>query len=1002
MYLLICVAKSFWPLVSLAVCVLHVGTGNVFDSRGNPLTRTNPADKLYSKISNLPREFKCACVCLCVCYACLCACVRLCVCGCVFGLRLVACVCVCVLGASRWEAFRHVRFWCLQDSKLMYADLGLVGQILSARLGMNSLTTTTRIQSRFVIRGGGSAAGEEEKPIKVAALQEEKAFSGVELGLHMALPISTLPRKGKAAVSPGHRVTFIIGISDDSAKSAVFGSRVFSGLARYCIRELSTSPVIMCMELRFGPAVPCNHPLSGDGNSVASIRPLKLVVRGSTAGSLGTSLAFGNQVATGPASKRQTSQHQVFGSRVSSTFVMHCASAPSMSPLLDCPLNHPLLGDGMSVLGLRVPFMMRPYGDSVASIRPLKLVVRGSTAMSLGTSLAFGNQVATGPASKRQTSQHQAFGSRVSSTFVMHCASAPSMSPLLDCPLNHPLLGDGMSVLGLRVPFMMRPYGDSVAPIRPLKLVARCSTAGSLGTSLAFGNQVATGPASKRQTSLHQVFGSRVFSSFVMHCASAPGMSPLLDCALCTALLAGPAVPWNHPLSSDGMGVLGLRAPFMMRPYGDSVAPIRPLKLVARCSTAGSLGTSLAFGNQVATARAFKRQMSSLPYRSLCTVLSGPLPWNHPHSGDSMSVLELRMPCMMQPHVLGVLQHHGTTTWQRVEAQVSPKRLRGIQDNKLARRAAFAFSSTSLISPPAFPLFCNLRRASLVSLDVFCHLWYPGRPRLLQTKGMMQFAQTARALPKAELVPNLPSLKVETLQEVETNWAASASIVLLQGGARTHLDLESIAGHLARVWPAAAASLPAVEKFVQHGGLLSLIREILAAETGDSLMLAGHSLGLNVAQTVAECLGCAGIKVHGIIALDPRTRGRQFSEISCMHRPLAQALVPRIRLEILEQAFETPHVPFFSTPQRIMQYPSEMGQEAQSVAEMGKMLADTNHYTLKDTHVWDIAAYIHTKAGPLRFDATQTIVKARESPEIWSVPCACCLNSLQLSQEFHM
>ncbi|CAJ1397250.1 unnamed protein product, partial [Effrenium voratum] len=857
-----------------------------------------------------------------------------------------------------------------QDSKLMYADLGLVGQIFSARLGMNSVTTTTRIQSRFVIRGGGSAAGEEEKPIKVAALQEEKAFSGVELGLHMALPISTLPRKGKAAVSPGHRVTFIIGISDDSAKSAVFGSRVFSGLARYCIRELSTSPVIMCMELRFGPAVPCNHPLLGDGNSVASIRPLKLVVRGSTAGSLGTSLAFGNQVATGPASKRQTSLHQVFGSRVSSTFVMHCASAPSMSPLLDCalctallagpavPWNHPLSSDGMGVLGLRAPFMMRPYGDSVAPIRPLKLVARCSTAGSLGTSLAFGNQVATGPASERQTSLHQVFGSRVFSSFVMHCASAPGMSPLLDCalctallagpavPWNHPLSSDGMGVLGLRAPFMMRPYGDSVASIRPLKLVVRGSTAMSLGTSLAFGNQVATGPASKRQTSQHQAFGSRVFLSFVMHCASAPGMSPLL------ALL----------------GVLGLRVPFMMRPYGDSVAPIRPLKLVARCSTAGSLGTSLAFGNQVATARASKRQMSSLPDRSLCTVLPGPLPWNHPHSGDSMSVLELRMPCMMQPHVLGVLQHHGTATWQRVEAQVSPKRLRGIQDNKLARRAAFAFSSTfnSLISPPAFPLFCNLRRASLVSLDVFCHLWYPGRPRLLQTKGMMQFAQTARALPKAELVPNLPSLKVETLQEVETNWAASAAIVLLQGGARTHLDLERIAGHLARVWPAAAASLPTVEKFVQHGGLLSLIREILAAETGDSLMLAGHSLGLNVAQTVAECLGCAGIKVHGIIALDPRTRGRQFSEISFMHRPLAQALVPRIRLEILEQAFETPHVPFFSTPQRIMQYPSEMGQEAQSVAEMGKMLADTNHYTLKDTHVWDIAAYIHTKVQKQR------------------------------------
>ena len=830
--------------------------------------------------------------------------------------------------------------------------------------------------------------------------------------------------------------------------------------------------MIMCMELWFGPAVPWNHPLSGDGmsvlgrrapfmmqpygDSVASIRRLKLVVRGSTAVTLGTSLAFGNQVATGRASTRQTSQHEVFGSRVSSSFVIHCASAPGMSPLLDCalctalagsvPWNDPLSGDGMSVLGLRAPSMMRPYGDSVARV-PLKLVVRGSTAVTLGTSLAFGNQVATGRASTRQTSQHEVFGSRVSSSFVIHCASAPGMSPLLDCalctalagsvPWNDPLSGDGMSVLGLRAPSMMRPYGDSVARV-PLKLVVRGSTAVTLGTSLAFGNQVATGRASTRQTSQHEVFGKRVSSSLVMHCAGELGMSPLHDCLDCFTMLCvrrcrlalrSLRTTLIHRLSGNRMSVLGLRAPCMMQPYGDSVASMQPLKLVVRGSAAVSLGTSLAGGSQVATGPASKRQtsqhevfgkrvssslvmhcagelsMSSLLDCALCKALAGLVPWNHPLSGDRMRVLELRLPCLMRPHVLGILQHHGTATWQRVRAQASLKKLRGIQENELARRAAFSLSSTfnSLISPPAFPLFCNLRCASLVSLDVFCHLWHPGRRRLFQMKGMMQFAQTALALPKAELVPNLPSLKVETVQEVETNRAASAAIVLLQGGARTHLDLERIAGQLARVWPAAAASIPTVEKCLQHGGFLSQIRDILAlAETGDSLMLAGHSLGLNMAQTVAECLGRTGIKVHGIIAFDPRTRGRRFPEISYMHRPLTQALVPRIRLEILEQAFESPHVPFFSTPQRPLQHPSEMGQEAQSVAEMGKMLADTNHYTLKDTHVWDIAAYIHTKAGPLRFAATQTIVEAWESQEIWSVPCVFCFNSLQLSHYFHL
>ena len=1066
--------------------------------------------------------FACLCVCVrlraCGCglwfvfvVLCLCVFVCLCVCGCAFGLRLVACVCVCdcLLGASRREAFRHVCvFWCLQDRKRMHADLELVGWILSARLGITPGTTTTRIQTRLVVRGGGGT-GAEEKPIQAAALQEGKALS-VELGFDMALPISTLSRKGEAAVSPGHRGAFAFGISDDSAKSQ-FGSRVFSGLARYCIRELSKSPVIMCMELRFGPAVPWNHPLSGDGmsvlglrapfmmqpygDSVASIRPLKLVVRGSTAVSLGTSLACGNQVATGPASKRQASQHEMFGSRVSSSLVMHCVRRCRLAlRSLRSTLIHPLSGHSMSVAGLRVPCMIQLYGNSVAP-KPPKLVVRGSTAVGLGTSLAFGNQVAAGPASKSQTSQHQVFRSWVSSSSAMHSASGLGMSPSLDCldcltmlcvrhcglallSLQsiqiHPLSGNRASVSGLRVPCMMQPYGDGVAPIWPLKLVVR----ESLSASLLFGNQVAAGLASKSQTSQHQVVRPWIPLSFAMHCASELGMSPLLAYALCTALLAGPAVPWNHPLSGDSASVLGLRVPCMMRLYGDRVASIRPLKLVVRGSTAVSLGTSLACGNQVATGPASKRQasqhevfgsrvssslvmhcagdlsmsplldcldcltmlcvrrcrlalrslqttlihplsghsmsvlglrvpcmiqlcgnsvapmplklvvrgstavglgtslalgsqvatgpaskhqtsqhevfgpmhragelgMSSLLDCALCTALAGPVRWNHPLSGDRMGVLQLRLRCLMRPHVLGIL-HHGTATWQRVGAQVSLK-LHGIQEKELARRAAFAFSSTfnSLIS---------------------------------------------RA--KAELAPNLPSLKVETLQKVETNRAASAAIVLLQGGARTHLDLERIAGHLARVLPAAAASIPTVEKCLQHGGFLSQIREILAlAETGDSLMLAGHSLGLNMAQTVAECLGRMGIKVHGIIAADPRTRGRRFSEISYMHQPLVQALVPRIRLEILEQAFESPHVPFFSTPQRPLQHPSELAQEVQSVAEMGKMLADTNHFTLKDTHVWDIAAYIHTKAGPLRFAATQTTVEARESQEIWSVPCAVC------------
>ena len=38
-----------------------------------------------------------------------------------------------------------------------------------------------------------------------------------------------------------------------------------------------------------------------------------------------------------------------------------------------------------------------------------------------------------------------------------------------------------------------------------------------------------------------------------------------------------------------------------------------------------------------------------------------------------------------------------------------------------------------------------------------------------------------------------------------------------------------------------------------------------------------------------------------------------------------------------------------------------MAQEA-TVPEMDKLLADTDHFTLRQSHVWDIAAYVYQKA----------------------------------------
>ena len=57
------IQSPFGPLFVFAVCVcvLHVGSGNVFDTREKPsdVQAESCTRKLYSKISNLLREFKC-------------------------------------------------------------------------------------------------------------------------------------------------------------------------------------------------------------------------------------------------------------------------------------------------------------------------------------------------------------------------------------------------------------------------------------------------------------------------------------------------------------------------------------------------------------------------------------------------------------------------------------------------------------------------------------------------------------------------------------------------------------------------------------------------------------------------------------------------------------------------------------------------------------------------------------------------------------------------------
>ncbi|CAJ1441244.1 unnamed protein product, partial [Effrenium voratum] len=304
-----------------------------------------------------------------------------------------------------------------------------------------------------------------------------------------------------------------------------------------------------------------------------------------------------------------------------------------------------------------------------------------------------------------------------------------------------------------------------------------------------------------------------------------------------------------------------------------------------------------------------------------------------------------------QPRPLLVLGARAASLRNQAEATIH-ELLEGIQALELARATARVSPVTQICSPLAV----------LVSRRCF-HLWDPAsRSRLLQFDlAEMQVMQIdpAMRVTKSELAANRRCLTVETAWKEPRD---TSGLVLFEGGTRSPpLELERIAGDLARLWPAAAASVPSVEKTLQHGGFVALIQETLSfAESGESVTLAGHSLGANVAQKVAECLDGAGVDVRGIVALDLRTTGRRAAQIPDFHPSLVPALAPRIRLETLQVALESPLVPFPPMPQRQFRLRSEVAQEA-TVPEMDKLLTDTDHFMLRQSHVWDIAASVYQK-----------------------------------------
>ncbi|CAJ1419325.1 unnamed protein product [Effrenium voratum] len=675
--------------------------------------------------------------------------------------------------------------------------------------------------------------------------------------------------------------------------------------------------------------LPASFQVFGSWASSDSVQSLKLVgsallPRGAAAMIPGTEIAATNSAALARESQCQTSQSRLLGSFTAPWDAsLGCVSVPRSvlyyleelsvafpaGPRLRWSSRSP--GCGMFVLGSRVPSIRQHNISTKASVQFRHLAVstrlRGAAAMIPETFIVLRKR-AVARKSRCQTSQSRRLASstpfwdalRVVVPSVHRfdglCARCPAAPAFRG---SSPSLGCGMTVLGSRVPGMTQHNGSTVGSVLVAPMITGIFSSCNISAA-ACG------------TPQPQVFNSCAASVLALRRARELGMDFVLD-TLTVTLPADPGLRWSFPRPGCCKTMMESRVPGVMPNNGITVGFV----LLFRGARASSVIPTPIVLRERAVARASRCQTSIRVCRSACAL----------------------------------------SFWSSVGAPV-PKLPEGIPF-ELAR-APCALSWAPLKLSPS--QVCSSHPAPLVSFSF--HFGGPAlHSRLLRMKQFkvgMQVAQIEQThlQHKSKLAANPDGLTVETLLEGPRD----AALVLFEGGTRSPpVELERIAGHLARLWPAAAASMTSVEKALHHGGFVALIHEPLTlAQSGESVILAGHSLGANVAQKVAECLDGAGVDVRGIVALDLRTTGRRAAQIPDFHPSLVPALAPRIRLETLQVALESPLVPFPPMPQRQFRLRSEVAQEA-TVPEMDKLLTDTDHFMLRQSHVWDIAASVYQK-----------------------------------------
>ena len=156
----------------------------------------------------------------------------------------------------------------------------------------------------------------------------------------------------------------------------------------------------------------------------------------------------------------------------------------------------------------------------------------------------------------------------------------------------------------------------------------------------------------------------------------------------------------------------------------------------------------------------------------------------------------------------------------------------------------------------------------------------------------------------------------------------------------------------------AVSRVAPVEESLRTGSPCALLASaIRLLQHGKALVLCSQSFGATVARSLALRLVTCGLEVRAIVSMDCRPVSITSLDVAwCIPRSLLQALAAQhVRLSLVDVDFVAPLVPLGRLQARFQRKDALAPWQASQLSPCRtRQLADTDHFELPSSHVWDM------------------------------------------------